>query len=89
MKALTLTPSLDFPTAEYTGTKSIIITTKTVMGGRNPFLGIAYIVVGGICIILGGVFTVTHLIHPRYVHHFASLSLCITHVTDERHQKTW
>jgi len=36
-----------------------------VMGGRNPFLGIAYIVVGGICIVLGALFTATHLIRPR------------------------
>lgn len=49
------------------GTKSIVISTRTVMGGRNPFLGIAYIVVGGICIVLGVVFTVTHLLKPRYV----------------------
>ncbi|KAL9026301.1 MAG: hypothetical protein Q9196_005015 [Gyalolechia fulgens] len=46
-------------------TKSILISTKTVMGGKNPFLGIAYIVVGGICIVLGALFTVTHLIKPR------------------------
>jgi hypothetical protein len=55
-----------FPTQEYKGTKSILISTRTVMGGRNPFLGIAYMAVGGVCIILGGVFTVTHLIKPRY-----------------------
>jgi len=35
------------------------------MGGKNNFLGIAYIVVGGLCIVLGGLFTATHLIRPR------------------------
>jgi hypothetical protein len=49
----------------YTGTKSILISTSTVMGGKNPFLGIAYIVVGGICIVLGALFTATHIIKPR------------------------
>ena len=37
------------------------------MGGRNPFLGIAYVVVGGLCIVLGAIFTVTHLLKPRCV----------------------
>lgn len=37
------------------------------MGGRNPFLGIAYVVVGGVCILLGTIFTVTHLVRPRSV----------------------
>lgn len=44
-----------------------MISTRTVMGGKNPFLGIAYIVVGGICVVLGALFTVTHLIKPRFV----------------------
>lgn len=37
------------------------------MGGKNPFMGIAYVVVGGICIVLGALFTVAHLVKPRYV----------------------
>lgn len=59
--------SADFPVRVYDGTKSILLSTRTIMGGRNPFLGIAYVVVGGICIVLGALFTATHLIKPRLV----------------------
>lgn len=37
------------------------------MGGKNSFLGIAYVVVGGLCIVLGAFFTLAHLFKPRYV----------------------
>jgi hypothetical protein len=29
-------------------------------------MGIAYVVVGGICVLLGALFTVAHLVRPRY-----------------------
>ncbi|KAF2462676.1 Lem3/Cdc50 [Lindgomyces ingoldianus] len=54
-----------FPVHKYGGKKSILISTRTVMGGKNPFLGIAYVVVGGLCILLGAIFTAAHLIKPR------------------------
>jgi len=49
----------------YGGTKSIVISTTTVMGGKNPFLGIAYVVVGGLCVLLGAIFAIRHLFKPR------------------------
>jgi hypothetical protein len=55
----------EFNVTLYGGTKSVLISTRTVMGGKNPFLGIAYIVVGGLCILLGALFTATHIIKPR------------------------
>ncbi|KAJ6171628.1 hypothetical protein N7470_000695 [Penicillium chermesinum] len=54
-----------FPVTEYHGTKSILISTRTVLGGKNPFMGIAYVVVGGICVLLGALFTIAHLVRPR------------------------
>jgi hypothetical protein len=56
----------DFNVTEYAGTKSILISTRTVLGGKNPFMGIAYVVVGGVCVLLGALFTVAHLVRPRY-----------------------
>lgn len=54
-----------FPVHKYNGKKYVVFTTTTVMGGKNPFMGIAYVVVGGICIVLGALFILAHLIRPR------------------------
>jgi len=44
----------------------MVLSTRTIIGGQNDFLGIAYIVVAGLCILLGAIFTARHLIKPRY-----------------------
>jgi hypothetical protein len=56
---------LNFPVLEYDGTKSMVLSTRTVIGGRNPFLGIAYLAVAGVCFFLGIAFLLKHLIKPR------------------------
>ncbi|GAB1604821.1 cell cycle control protein 50A-like [Argonauta hians] len=43
----------NYPVVSFQGTKRIVLTTMSWLGGRNPFLGIAYLVVGCICILLG------------------------------------
>lgn len=56
---------LNFPILVYEGTKTIVISTSTVLGGSNPFFGIAYLVVAGVCFLLGVLFLIKHLISPR------------------------
>jgi hypothetical protein len=66
---------LEFNVTEYSGTKAILISTRTVMGGKNPFMGIAYVVVGGVCVLLGALFTIAYLVRPRYVNAMIRLVL--------------
>ncbi|CCH45587.1 Alkylphosphocholine resistance protein LEM3 [Wickerhamomyces ciferrii] len=56
---------MNWPVKEFNGKKSIYLTTRSVIGGRNPFLGIAWIVAGGICLILSIVFLIINLVVPR------------------------
>lgn len=50
-----------FEVTSFSGTKSIILSTTSILGGKNPFLGIAYITVGAICLIMGMVFLFIHV----------------------------
>ncbi|KAI9096450.1 CDC50/LEM3 family [Phlyctochytrium arcticum] len=54
-----------FDTEKFSGSKSLVISTTSILGGKNPFLGAAYIVVGVICWVLGLAFLVRHMIKPR------------------------
>lgn len=56
---------LNFNATKFSGTKSIVISTVSILGGKNPFLGIAYLLVGIICWVLGFAFLVRHMIKPR------------------------
>ena len=51
----------NFEVASFEGEKNIVLTTRSVLGGKNLFLGVTYIVVGGFCTILGVVFLFVHL----------------------------
>lgn len=51
----------NFKVKQFSGTKTIYLSQTSILGGKNPFLGIAYIVVGCICLIMGIVFLVIHL----------------------------
>ncbi|NXP99387.1 CC50A protein, partial [Vidua macroura] len=53
----------NYPVHSFDGRKRMILSTISWMGGKNPFLGIAYITVGSICFFLG---VVLLFIHHKY-----------------------
>lgn len=57
--------SSNFVVSTFEGHKSLVISTTSWFGGRNSFLGIAYIVVGAICVVLAILFFAKHKLSPR------------------------
>jgi hypothetical protein len=45
-----------YPVSSFNGAKSFVLSTTNVMGGRNYFLAICYIVVGALCLMFAVIF---------------------------------
>ncbi|GAA5798358.1 hypothetical protein HPULCUR_003760 [Helicostylum pulchrum] len=56
---------LNYDITAYGGTKSIVLTGTSFLGDRNPFMGLAWIVMGCVCTLLGVVFLGWHFFKPR------------------------
>ncbi|XP_070052317.1 ALA-interacting subunit 5-like [Nicotiana tomentosiformis] len=54
-----------YNTYTFGGKKSLVLSTTTWIGGRNNFLGIAYLAVGGICLFVAITFILMYVIKPR------------------------
>lgn len=55
----------NYNTYSFGGKKKLVLSTTNWLGGKNDFLGIAYITIGSICIFLALVFFLAHLKNPR------------------------
>ncbi|KAK6202869.1 ligand-effect modulator 3 family [Scheffersomyces amazonensis] len=58
---------LNYPVNIFGGTKSVVITTNSIFGGRNLSLGVIYIIIAIITLVLGTAFLIQHLIKPRRI----------------------
>jgi hypothetical protein len=58
----------------YNGHKSLVLSTVSWIGGKNPFLGWAYVGAAALFFLLGILGTIRHLVKPRSVTAVSSLS---------------
>lgn len=58
----------NYPVTQFDGSKLFILSNTSFLGGKNSFLGYAYIAVGSICFILGIVLLIVHLKYRSHAH---------------------
>ncbi|KAM7269031.1 hypothetical protein ACFE04_024528 [Oxalis oulophora] len=54
----------NYNTYSFDGKKKLVLSTTTWLGGKNDFLGIAYLTVGGICFFLALCFSLAYFLKP-------------------------
>jgi len=54
-----------YNTYSFEGKKTLVLSTTTWIGGKNEFIGVAYLCVGGLCLFLAMSFLVLYVLKPR------------------------
>ncbi|WVO24916.1 uncharacterized protein IAS62_006296 [Cryptococcus decagattii] len=65
---------MNYPVKQFDGTKSIVISTVSWIGGKQPFLGWAYIAAAILCVVLAVAGLIRHLVKPRKLGDMSLLS---------------
>jgi len=69
-----ITINMNYPVTGFGGTKSVVISTVSWIGGKNPFLGWAYVGAASLFVLLAVAGTARHLIKPRKLGDMSLLS---------------
>ncbi|KAG8217375.1 CDC50/LEM3 family, partial [Butyriboletus roseoflavus] len=64
----------NYPVQGFGGTKSLVISTVSWIGGKNPFLGWAYVAAASVFVLLALAGTIRHLFKPRRLGDMSLLS---------------
>ncbi|XP_078161917.1 ALA-interacting subunit 3-like [Carex rostrata] len=62
---ITINLENNYNTYSFSGKKKLVLSTASWLGGKNDFLGLAYLSIGGFCFVLALLFTILYLIKPR------------------------
>jgi hypothetical protein len=62
---ITIAIENNYNTYEFGGKKSVVLSTTTWIGGKNDFLGTAYILIGGLSLVYSLIFLLMYVMKPR------------------------
>mmetsp|Transcript_62166 Transcript_62166/g.85856 ORF Transcript_62166/g.85856 Transcript_62166/m.85856 type:complete len:91 (-) Transcript_62166:154-426(-) len=50
-----------YPVSSFNGKKSFVLSTTNMLGGKNYFLAVCYIVVGSLCLVFAIIFFIAYM----------------------------
>lgn len=56
---------VNYDVSDWDGKKSIVFSTANELGGRNFFLGMTYLIAGGVCILSAGIFLIINAVKKQ------------------------